>query len=317
MAELNPSVMCIQESKQKQMGKIKIQAKDHTVFELVRKDSNGGGLATIIKSDLNPVWIGEGDDKVELLIVEIHIENLPIRIINGYGPQETDSIERKNMFWSRLSREVNEALELDIGIIIQMDGNLHCGPETIKDDPNPINNNGKLFVKFLEDNPSLVLLNNSDKCEGLITRSRVKGSKIERAVLDFVLVSDSIEPFVVRMKIDEDREYPLTSYLKSKQIHSDHFTEVIDFDIKFKRQRPERYEVFDFKNVESQEKFKNILNNENNLSKCFDNDENLEQQVENWFSELNKVFNRSFKKIRQNGKIKETESSKLQKKRSK
>ena len=84
--------------------------------------------------------------------------------------------------------------------------------------------------------------------------------------------------------------------------------------LKYKRQRPERQEIFDFKNVDSQTKFTNILNSENNLSKCFNNNEGLERKVQNWLGELNKVFSRSFKKIRQNGKIKESEVSILQKK---
>ena len=56
------------------------------------------------------VWVSEGDDEVEILVIEAHIENYPIRIINAYGPQESDSIERKSSFWSRLHTEVNDAM---------------------------------------------------------------------------------------------------------------------------------------------------------------------------------------------------------------
>ena len=51
------------------------------------------------KPELEPVWIAEGDDQVEVLVVEVRIKELKIRIINAYGPQESDSLERKTMFW--------------------------------------------------------------------------------------------------------------------------------------------------------------------------------------------------------------------------
>ena len=55
----------------------------------------------MVKADLSPVWVSEGDDVTEVLVVEIHIEERKIRILNCYGPQSGDSIERKNKFWSR------------------------------------------------------------------------------------------------------------------------------------------------------------------------------------------------------------------------
>ena len=42
-----------------------------------------------------------------------------------------------------------------------------------------MNSNGKMFVNFLENNSTLSLLNSSNKCEGTITRHRVKGNEIE------------------------------------------------------------------------------------------------------------------------------------------
>ena len=310
---LEPSVICLQETKLRKGGKLK--SNDYVTFELVRKNSAGGGLATLVKKDLDPVWISEGDDITEVLVVEIHIENLPVRIINAYGPQESDSIERKTQFWARLHTEVNDAIEKDIGVILQMDGNLHAGEALVKDDPNKMNNNGKLFSMFLANNQSMTLLNASSKCEGTITRKRIKGGKIEQAVLDFALVSDNIAQFFQKMVIDEERKYPLSSYLAKKCRDSDHFTLIMDFDIQYKRQKPVREEYFNFKNVENQESFRDILNSENNLTKCFENSDGVEKQTERWFAAFNNIVHRSFKKIRVSGKSKESESVSLLRKR--
>ena len=151
ITELSPSVICLQETKVRTVGKIKSKnSKNYTIFELVRKQSRGGGLAILVKPDLNPLWISEGDDLTEIIVVEVHIKELAIRIINCYGPQETDSIERKSLFWSRLHTEVNEAMDNNIAVVIQMDGNLHLGDEVIKGDPNKMNANGRLCSIFLK-----------------------------------------------------------------------------------------------------------------------------------------------------------------------
>ena len=86
-----------------------------------------------MKSDLNPVFISEGDDQVELLVIQIQIKELHVRVINAYG-QECDSQERKSLFWARLNTEVAEAVEANCVVFIQMDGNLHCGEDIIEGD---------------------------------------------------------------------------------------------------------------------------------------------------------------------------------------
>ena len=59
---LNPAVMCIQETKLRKIGKIKFEnAKNYVIFELTRKQSHGGGLATLVKPGLDPVFISEGE----------------------------------------------------------------------------------------------------------------------------------------------------------------------------------------------------------------------------------------------------------------
>ena len=87
-------------------------------------------------------------------------------------------------------------------------------------------------------------------------------------------------------------------------------TKKFKFDIKFKKQKTDQVEQFNLRDKEGQEKFKNILNSENNLARCFDNADDLETQCESWLNELSRIFQRSFKKIRV------TETSELLDKRS-
>ena len=90
-------------------------------------------------------WISEGDDEVELLVVEAKFAKFPVRLVSANRPQENDQLERKSKFWSRLGIEVDDAINSDCGFILQMDGNLHLGPDFLPGDPHSCNRNGKLF----------------------------------------------------------------------------------------------------------------------------------------------------------------------------
>ena len=62
----------VEETKMKLIVKIKTKcSKKYQIFELVRKNGAGGGLAVGVIHDLNPVWVGEGDDDVEVLSIVI------------------------------------------------------------------------------------------------------------------------------------------------------------------------------------------------------------------------------------------------------
>ena len=264
------------------------------LFEMIRKNSGGGGLLTLVKPDLKPVFISEGCDEVEFLNIEVHIGSMSLRVLNCYAPQECDPPQRKSAFWGRLKSEINDANEANCEIIIQFDANSHVGSDLVKGDPNTQNANGIMFSEFLIQNSSLAMVNGTEKCENTITCRRMKNKRKEEAVLDFVIVSHTLEPFLKSMIIDEARQYPLCSYLSKNSTNSDHFTEIIDFQIKFDKKPNERTEHFNFKNQEG-------------LEKTVD----LDTQVDRWYQELERIFKRCFRKIRISDNVKETETSKL------
>ena len=72
LSDLRPSVFFVEETKYKDVGKVKFE--DYDVFELVRKSKEGGGLALGCAKDLQPVFVREGDDNVEALSVEIFVK---------------------------------------------------------------------------------------------------------------------------------------------------------------------------------------------------------------------------------------------------
>ena len=241
----NPSVFCIQETKVKKVNQIKTDSSQYyTIYELLRKNSNGGGLCIGVQKDLKPVWVGQGDDEVEALAVEIWVDDFPIRIVTAYGPQVSDAVERKLKFWDFIEREANNAFENGSGFILQMDSNSHLGKDVIKEDPNDQNSNGKLFCDFLERMPHLTIINSLPICEGLITRMRKTSRGLEMSVLDVFVTCEQILPYIKRMVIDEKREHALTNFSTMKNlgrvIESDHNVEILEVNINYSDIKQER-----------------------------------------------------------------------------
>jgi hypothetical protein len=92
LSELNSSIFFLEETKLKYYGTLKIE-KPFIIYELNRKDRNGGGIAIGLKEELKPVWISEGNDDTEVLVVEVDISNTRVRCVGGYRPQENDMKE--------------------------------------------------------------------------------------------------------------------------------------------------------------------------------------------------------------------------------
>ena len=300
LTTLKPSVFFIEESKYQAEGKLKLE--NFIVFELIRQDRDGGGLALGCAKELQPVWVRQGTNRVEALTIEICVQNMNIRCCVGYGPQENDRMESKEEFWKYLDEDVYQAQMSGSGYILHFDGNLWAGDSIVPGDPRPQNKNGQLFQSFLERNPQLTVVNALPKCEGLVTRKRIKDGVTELSVLDFFVVCERVLPFIEKMVIDERKQYILTNYKNVKKggkaVDSDHFTQFMDLDLKLINEKPKRVEIYNFKEEDAQQQFKLLTTETDEFSKCFMNELPLYLQVNKWRNTLDKFCKKSFKKIR-------------------
>ena len=303
--ELEPSVFFIEESKFREEGKFKID--NYIIFELVRESRDGGGgLALGCVKELKPVLARKGNDDIEAMSVDIFVQRMQIRCVVGYGCQETSLLEKKHAFWNYIEEEVISAWNSGSGFILQFDGNLWAGSDIIPGDPRVQNKNGKLFQEFLASQPNLTVVNSLSICEGLITRSRVKGGKEEKSVLDFFVVCSRVLPHVTKMVIDENKKHILTNYKPArkgeKAKDSDHFTEYMDLNLQLIPLKPERKEIFNFKDGDALSTFKDITSNTDKFSKCFEDNQDILKQVDKWRKTLKSHCQIAFKKIRINNK---------------
>ena len=150
-----------------------------------------------------------------------------------------------------------------------MDGNLWAGPEVVKNDPNDCNGNGKMSRKFLQEHLYLSVVNSLDVCQGPLTRVRKLKNKTEMAVLDFFVVCEKIKSFIEKMIIDEDKQFPLSRYLKGGKKDSHHNTLIMYMEITFMEKKQDRIEMFNFKSLECQEEFFKLTEQKTELVKCF------------------------------------------------
>ena len=252
--------------------------------------------------DLSPLLFLQGNDNVECMTIEITAGQTKIRLVNGYGPQMGDTKERKNMFWEYLDKEIIEAEEDNIGIVIEIDSNCWAGSTLIPNDPNIQNSNGKLLEQFLQRNKGVCLVNSLPICEGLVTRKRLTENRMETSALDLFLVCRRIVPLMTKMHVDEQGVHQLSNFNgihhKRKVTESDHAKVELNLNVQFSQIKPQRSEVYHFKSEQCQKYFYDLTNNTRKLTGCFKNSRSFPDQIKNWQNNLNSCIVQSFQKIR-------------------
>ena len=297
----NPSIITLQETKVNSHGTLRIPG--YQIFEKLRK-GNGGGLLTAINNNLNPVLIQSENDSLEILIVQCEIKKeLKIRVINCYGPQETESKEKLVEFWQGVESEILSSENAGCHVLVQTDANAKLGPEIVKNDPHQMSSNGKYLRDILK-RLNLSCLNSHRLCTGTITRFRKTKRCTESAVLDFIIVSRFLSEKLTSMLVDEKRQFVITKYASGKGIkvisRSDHNPLWAKFRITLdiSRRKKERVEIFDFKNQDSLASYKALTNNCFELRSCCMSDSPPEVQYRKFFKTLDNVFHKCFRKIR-------------------
>ena len=299
ITSLDVAIFTIQETHFSKKGKLKID--NFETFEAIRTKQNGGTIIGVNKA-LSPILIKEYNDTFELLIVEIKIHSKNIRIISGYGPQETWVESDRLPFFLALEEEIIKAGLLGNSVIIEMDSNSKLGLNFIPLDPHPQSSNGKLLAGIIERNNLVVTNGLSAKCVGLITRRRETLKSTEESIIDHVIISDDLVQYVESLVIDEKGEHALTKIMKTKdgviKKKSDHNTLLSKFKFSWKKRNiSNRMEMYNSKNRESQKLFKELTSKDNTLSNIFDTKEDLNDATNTFFKKLEEYIKICIKKI--------------------
>ena len=295
------NIVTLQETHFTEKGKIKLD-KQFVVFEAIRP-KKGGGTAIAVHEDLKPKLIEEYSDSFELLVVEIETQNKSVRVISGYGPQENWEEEKRLPFFITLEKEIDKAELAGVSTIVEIDANSKLGKENIDGDPHDTSPNGVLLADIIKRH-NLILGNGNIRCTGTITRKRVTKDRIEQSVIDIVMFSSDLQEYLVAVSIDEERKHILSKISKTKKgvkvKESDHNTILTEFNLKVIANQPkEKIEVYNLKNKDCQNAFKEYTSKTNMLSSIFDKgDDNIDNLTDRLLKKINGCVAASFKKRR-------------------
>ena len=189
------------------------------------------------------------------------VRNKDVRVISGYGPQESWTENERMPFFIALEKEIIKAQMDGKSIIIEMDSNSKLGPEVIANDPHGQSPNGKILCDIITRHGLIVANGISDKCEGSITRRRVTKDTIEESIIDHVIISEDLVSELDSLKIDEKQEHVLTKYTKTKagvkKTKSDHNVLFTNFKMNWNSKvKSALIEMFNLKNKSCQLMFK-------------------------------------------------------------
>ena len=296
----NAAVFTIQESHYNKKGKLKVE--NFEIFEAIRKKQGGGSIIGAHKA-LNPILISEYSEDFELIVIEIKIRNKEIRIMTGYGPQETWSEEERLPFFLALEQEIIKAELQGKSMFIEMDSNSKLGPQLIPNDPHGQSGNGKVLAAIINRHGLVVANGLVDKCEGVITRRRITKDSTEESIIDHVIITEDMENDMASLIIDEDRNYGLTNISKTKKgvktSLSDHNPLISNFEIKWCRKtKSPRVEMFNLKDKTCQEKFKNMTSQIGKISSAFNDEDDIDTCTKKLINNLDDCIRKCFNKIR-------------------
>ena len=217
--EHNPQMFILTETLLKSNTGINI--KGYTLFSRIRTNGTGGGVAILVRNDVMKFVAPHISDRnTELMWVSIRRkQQAPIFVGSYYGKQESrtskEEIERE---MTSLHEEILE-MKSEGEIFLAMDGNAKLG--ILGELPS---RNGKLLQQVFTSS-GLTLMNTNSKCEGRVTRKNTSNNQ-EFSAIDFIVVSENVEKWINKIKIDEDG---LTTIKGKKE--TDHNTIITNLSI--------------------------------------------------------------------------------------
>ena len=207
-------------------------------FEINSRPTKSGqnGLAIGVKTQtFNSVLDVTSSSHNSILVTRIEMNNIAIRIILGYAPQETDIIDTREHFFTELEIELHKCkIAGDTPYLV---GDMNAKIEIENNEIIGSSRNGKLLAEVIK-NQELVVLNYDKRCRGKWTHViRTTGAS---SVLDYVIVSRELLNFVKEVMIDEECAFCPFGLTKKITQYSDHNAIVTSLTIPYtKKKKPE------------------------------------------------------------------------------
>ena len=151
---------------------------------------------------------------------------------------------------------------------------------------------------FLKKN-RLTCVNGLPITEGEIPRSRKYLGVEKKSTIDFYVLCERVLTSVKSLKIEDGKDHILTKYKKGvNSVNSDHKPLVMEVLLKVSQSKNIELEITDFKDINSQENFKEITSETQVFTNCAKSLQPMQQQANKWMNTLKSHCSIAFKRIR-------------------
>ena len=231
-----------------------------------KRSDEWGGILFAIKEELqNNVQVKcEMDSIAEMMFIQVICGRSTMTIGLIYAPQENQvTKEEIDKMYKDIEKEIIEARNNNHLVIIAGDLNCKIG-EHVKGNKKEITKGGRRLLKMAKHN-EMIILNTTDKCKGLWTRSQKEEKGTKRSVIDYVLVTEKHEEIVTKMEIDEERL--VTPHRNDSrpgmEVYTDHNMITVLMNLQILKEQRQEKETTNITNKENKENFKKATQNSN------------------------------------------------------
>ena len=140
-------------------------------------------------------------------------------------------------------------------------------------------------------------MNNSPITDGVWTREDPSGKK---SILDYVIANEHMKPEITKIIIDEDHNYKLARYRKTKgikkEIKSDHNTILLKIKEENEKKKTVKYQMWNIKNQNSWQKFKEDTGNMQIIDE-WKNEDDMSKGYKKLQTQLKSLMYKHFERI--------------------
>ena len=291
VTELEPTIICLVETHMSEREMIEISG-----YEVYRSDNStqaGGILIGVLKKVANvTTQIKERNDVGQALWVLLDNTKIKLRIGVIYAPQEnkTSANDLKNIY-KEIEEQADEARKNKEMLLIVGDFNCKIG-RVVRGNDDKVTKGGRMLLKTIL-KKSLTIINTEMMCKGLWTRVQ-EGKKIQKSVIDYVIVNQELKQKMQQMTIDEEKSYAAYKIESGQdgnitnKIYSDHNPILFCADIASIATNIEKKKIMTRK---SYSKFKQLIK-EREVERMFKSG-NIQESYDRWTDAVQKAINES------------------------
>ena len=238
VAENQPTILLLMETLCK---KEEINIEGYKIHPTKKRSDMWGGILFAVPYEIeNNIQItNESVDEAEIMFAQIKCGRMLATIGLVYAPQEKDTpVEQLDKMYKYIESEVMAARAGEHIVLLGGDFNCKIGDQ-INGNKKEVTTGGRRLKKLAVNN-GMTIINTTDKCKGLWTRSQIEKGIQVRSVLDYFLITEEHEHLVKSMIIDEEKM--ITPFRDDSQpgkpIYTDHHMMTLNLNLSIPGREP-------------------------------------------------------------------------------